>query len=257
MPAWVERDAKRVPLAPGMELKGGDELRTGAGARIYVKLSEGSLVQLGENASLRLQDLAPQRDGLVQGDDERARGRLPFHHRCAEEGAAPGGQHHDPDRDGRNPRHRPVGQIDRGPPDRLPDRGQDRSRRDRRSVGDDGPAAAVLPAREGPDPAGGQGGRRPARRVGEGDRDRNRARRGAARRQMESHARHRRDAGCGAHGVRRGARRRLCSDDTAGEDRRKDALPRAHRATALEGRCRSAGGQLRGKYGVAEPKVSG
>lgn len=66
MPAWVERDAKRVPLAPGMELKGGDELRTGAGARIYVKLSEGSLVQLGENASLRLQDLAPQRDGLFK-----------------------------------------------------------------------------------------------------------------------------------------------------------------------------------------------
>lgn len=66
MPAWVERDAKRVPLAPGMELKGGDELRTGAGARIYVKLSEGSLVQLGENASLRLQDMAPERDGLFK-----------------------------------------------------------------------------------------------------------------------------------------------------------------------------------------------
>ena len=66
MPAWVERDAKRLPLAPGMALKGGDELRTGAGARIYVKLSEGSLVQLGENASLRLQDMAPERDGLFK-----------------------------------------------------------------------------------------------------------------------------------------------------------------------------------------------
>jgi hypothetical protein len=66
MPAWVERDARRLPLAPGMELKGGDELRTGAGARVYVKFSEGSLVQLGENASLRLQDLAPQRGGLFK-----------------------------------------------------------------------------------------------------------------------------------------------------------------------------------------------
>jgi hypothetical protein len=66
MPAWVERDARRLPLAPGMELKGGDELKTGPGARAYVKLSEGSLVQLGENASLRLQDLAPQRDGLFK-----------------------------------------------------------------------------------------------------------------------------------------------------------------------------------------------
>jgi hypothetical protein len=66
MPAWVERDARRLPLAPGMELKGGDELKTGAGARIYVKLSEGSLIQLGENASLRLQDVAPERDGLFK-----------------------------------------------------------------------------------------------------------------------------------------------------------------------------------------------
>lgn len=66
MPAWVERDGQRLPVAPGMELKGGDELRTGTGARIYVKLSEGSLVQLGENASLRLQDMAPERDGLFK-----------------------------------------------------------------------------------------------------------------------------------------------------------------------------------------------
>jgi hypothetical protein len=70
MPAWVERAAsgavRRLPLAPGMELRGGDELRTGAGARIYVKLAEGSLVKLGENASLRILEIAPERGGLFK-----------------------------------------------------------------------------------------------------------------------------------------------------------------------------------------------
>ena len=70
MPAWVERAgigaARRLPLAPGMELRGGDELRTGAGARVYVKLAEGSLIKLGENASLRILDLAPDRGGFFK-----------------------------------------------------------------------------------------------------------------------------------------------------------------------------------------------
>lgn len=70
MPAWVERAgigaARRLPVAPGMELRGGDELRTGVGARIYVKLGEGSLVKLGENASLRILEVAPERGGLFK-----------------------------------------------------------------------------------------------------------------------------------------------------------------------------------------------
>jgi hypothetical protein len=70
MPAWVERarvgGTRRQPLAPGMELRGGDELRTGVGSRVYVKLAEGSLVKLGENASLRILELAPERGGLFK-----------------------------------------------------------------------------------------------------------------------------------------------------------------------------------------------
>ncbi|MEX2240779.1 MAG: FecR domain-containing protein [Burkholderiales bacterium] len=70
MPAWVERAGvgavRRLPLAPGMELRGGDELRTGVGARIYVKLAEGSLVKLGENASLRILAIAPEREGFFK-----------------------------------------------------------------------------------------------------------------------------------------------------------------------------------------------
>jgi hypothetical protein len=68
MPAWVERtvlgSVRRAPLAPGVELKGGDEVRTGAGARLYIRLAEGSTVKLGEKASLRLVELAPDRGGL-------------------------------------------------------------------------------------------------------------------------------------------------------------------------------------------------
>jgi hypothetical protein len=49
MPAWVERAVtggiRRIPLAPGMELRGGDEVKTGAGSRIYIKLAEGSLAR--------------------------------------------------------------------------------------------------------------------------------------------------------------------------------------------------------------------
>jgi len=70
MPAWLERAVgggmRRMPLAPGMELRGGDEVKTGAGSRLYIKLAEGSLVKLGENASLKLLDLQPDRGGLFR-----------------------------------------------------------------------------------------------------------------------------------------------------------------------------------------------
>lgn len=70
MPAWLERAVaggmRRIPLAPGMALRGGDEVKTGAGSRLYIKLAEGSLVKLGENASLRLIELQPERGGLFR-----------------------------------------------------------------------------------------------------------------------------------------------------------------------------------------------
>lgn len=51
-PAWRDRNGITVPLAAGMELKSGDVLRTGPGARAYVILAEGSRVKLGEAAQL-------------------------------------------------------------------------------------------------------------------------------------------------------------------------------------------------------------
>lgn len=63
MPAWIEREGKApVPVAPGMELKPGDRLRTGAGSRLLLKLSEGSLVKLGENARLQIAELVPSKE---------------------------------------------------------------------------------------------------------------------------------------------------------------------------------------------------
>lgn len=62
MPAWLERDGKRVPLVPGMELRAGDRIATGNGSRALVKLSEGSVVKLGENGTLRLAELQPSQE---------------------------------------------------------------------------------------------------------------------------------------------------------------------------------------------------
>jgi len=59
MPAWVERSGRTSPVAPGMALQAGDQVRTGAGSRLLVKLSEGSLVKLGENGTLRIAELTP------------------------------------------------------------------------------------------------------------------------------------------------------------------------------------------------------
>lgn len=59
MPAWVERAGKKLPLKPGMELNPGDVLTTGAGARMLLRLDEGSLVKMGETASLDLTSLQP------------------------------------------------------------------------------------------------------------------------------------------------------------------------------------------------------
>jgi len=52
MPAWLERDGRIQPLAVGMEVRNGDRIRSGAQARVYIGLAEGSTIKLGENALL-------------------------------------------------------------------------------------------------------------------------------------------------------------------------------------------------------------
>ncbi|MGH8673329.1 MAG: FecR domain-containing protein [Burkholderiales bacterium] len=54
-PAWLERDGQAVPLSPGMQLQARDRLRTGANARVQMKLGEGSTVKLGEGARFTIE----------------------------------------------------------------------------------------------------------------------------------------------------------------------------------------------------------
>jgi len=62
MPAWRERAGTRLALVPGMELRAGDRIVSGKDARIVVKLSEGSLVKLGENGRLVLSEVQPAKE---------------------------------------------------------------------------------------------------------------------------------------------------------------------------------------------------
>jgi hypothetical protein len=62
MPAWVERGSARIPLSPGMELQDRDQLRTGANSRLLLKMAEGSFVRLGENGTLQLDQMAQRKD---------------------------------------------------------------------------------------------------------------------------------------------------------------------------------------------------
>jgi hypothetical protein len=62
MPAWFEREGRREPLVPGMELRAGDQIVSGEGARIAVRLAEGSIVKLGQNGQLRFTELSPARE---------------------------------------------------------------------------------------------------------------------------------------------------------------------------------------------------
>jgi hypothetical protein len=73
MPAWVERAGRRTPLLPGMELRAGDQIFTGAGSRAIVRLAEGSVVKLGENGTLRFTEMSRTQElfkaalGVLQG----------------------------------------------------------------------------------------------------------------------------------------------------------------------------------------------
>ncbi len=66
-PAWRDRGGVTVPLAPGMELKSGDVLRTGPGARAYLMLAEGSRVKLGEAARFTLHSRSLQPEKVFRG----------------------------------------------------------------------------------------------------------------------------------------------------------------------------------------------
>ena len=62
MPAWIERNGSRIPLKVGLSLVNSDQLYTGSNARILLGLKDGSSVKLGENATMRVDDLNKDKD---------------------------------------------------------------------------------------------------------------------------------------------------------------------------------------------------
>lgn len=77
-PAWVERWDQRLPLLPGQALKNRDRIVTGADARVRLRLSEGSAVKLGENASLRVDALGVREGGVFTAALDVARGAFRY-----------------------------------------------------------------------------------------------------------------------------------------------------------------------------------
>jgi len=64
--ASVERGRQTVPLAPGMELKEGDRVNTGARSKLVLKLAEGSTIKLGERGSLFFDKAQVREDGVFE-----------------------------------------------------------------------------------------------------------------------------------------------------------------------------------------------
>src|SRR5882724_811123 len=64
--ASVERGKQVLPLAPGMELNGGDRVNTGAQSRLALKLADGSTVRIGERGSFFFDRMARRDDGVFE-----------------------------------------------------------------------------------------------------------------------------------------------------------------------------------------------
>lgn len=62
MPAWAEHaNGARDPLVIGMTLNNKDRVYTGPGSRALLRLADGSLIKLGENGLLALDDLGQRK----------------------------------------------------------------------------------------------------------------------------------------------------------------------------------------------------
>lgn len=57
MPAWVDRSGWRRPVSPGERVWSTETIETGPNASVVMQLPEGSLIRLGENTKLGIQQL--------------------------------------------------------------------------------------------------------------------------------------------------------------------------------------------------------
>lgn len=78
-PAWLERGGIRQPLRVGMEIAESDTVETGKNGRLLLRLADGSLVKLGENAQINLGKLQEGgADGTLRGLLSVARGAFRY-----------------------------------------------------------------------------------------------------------------------------------------------------------------------------------
>jgi hypothetical protein len=111
-PAWLEHaGGAREPLVPGANLRDGDRVLTGSGARALLRMAEGSAIKLGENAHFdveRLADKGGAADRVVSG----VLNVVPVYHRLFRVAARESQREHPHcHRDCRHPRHRCLGQV--------------------------------------------------------------------------------------------------------------------------------------------------
>lgn len=78
VPAWLERDGHRQPLVPGQSLGNRDRVLTGSGARVLIRLPEGSAVKLGENAQFHLNALGQRSGGVYTAALDVLKGAFRF-----------------------------------------------------------------------------------------------------------------------------------------------------------------------------------
>lgn len=67
-PVWIEREGVSTAVKAGLDMYSGDRIRTGAGGRLQLTLEDGSMLKLGENAELTLDELkvSDGNDGLLR-----------------------------------------------------------------------------------------------------------------------------------------------------------------------------------------------
>ncbi|MEL0083103.1 MAG: SPOR domain-containing protein [Gammaproteobacteria bacterium] len=66
-PTWFERDGVRQPLEAATQLRSGDRLQTGPKGKLLLKFAEGSDVEVGSGARIRLSELTLEPDATNAG----------------------------------------------------------------------------------------------------------------------------------------------------------------------------------------------
>ncbi|QCB45455.1 FecR family protein [Hydrogenophaga sp. PAMC20947] len=65
VPAWVERNGQRRPAQPGQRLRANDKAVTAEGSRMLLRLSDRSVIKLGEKTEFLIETLAEKQQGVA------------------------------------------------------------------------------------------------------------------------------------------------------------------------------------------------